>query len=132
MIGVENWGEPPFGQYGDLVKAYKGKGVGLKDGNFKILMTHNPEHWNQVVKKNSNIDLSLSGHTHAMQIEADMFGLRFSPAAWRYRYWGGLYEDSGADGNKSRLYVNIGAGEVGMPMRLGAVPELTVITLRKK
>lgn len=132
VIGVENWGEPPFGQYGDLVKAYRGKGVGLKDGNFKILMTHNPEHWNQVVKKNSNIDLSLSGHTHAMQIEADMFGQRFSPAAWRYKYWGGLYEDTGADGTPSRLYVNIGAGEVGMPMRLGAEPELTVITLRKK
>ena len=132
VIGVENWGEPPFGQYGDLVKAYRGKGVGLKDGNFKILMTHNPEHWNQVVKKNSNIDLSLSGHTHAMQIEADMFGQRFSPAAWRYKYWGGLYEDTGTDVTPSRLYVNIGAGEVGMPMRLGAVPELTVITLRKK
>ena len=132
IIGVENWGEPPFGQYGDLVKAYRGKGVGLKDGNFKILMTHNPEHWNQVVKKNSNIDLSLSGHTHAMQIEADMFGQRFSPAAWRYKYWGGLYEDTGADGAPSQLYVNIGAGEVGMPMRVGAVPELTVITLRKK
>lgn len=134
LIGVENWGEPPFGQHGDLKKAYPSvnKKKGPYDGNFKILMTHNPEHWSQVVRNESNIDLSLSGHTHAMQIEADLFGKRFSPSAWRYQYWGGMYEDKSKDGTPMRLYVNIGVGEVGIPMRIGATPEVTVFTLKHK
>ncbi len=151
LIGVENWGEPPFGKYGDLQKAYPADNRhNLRDKNFKILLTHNPEHWVQEVRKRTNIDLSLSGHTHAMQTSFDAFGKRYSPAALRYPTWGGFYTENGIGeiedfGNpettgglernldKPSLYVNIGAGEVAMPLRIGASnPEITLITLKKK
>lgn len=150
LIGVENWGEPPFGEYGDLNKAYPSKGRnGITDNNFKILLTHNPEHWIREVRQRSNIDLSLSGHTHAMQMSVNGFGKRWSPSEWRYRTWGGFYtsgnggeiEDFGNPDapemirqlDKPSLYVNIGSGEVGIPFRLiSAYPEITLITLKKK
>ncbi|MDE6017684.1 MAG: metallophosphoesterase [Muribaculaceae bacterium] len=151
IIGVENWGEPPFGQYGDLTKAYPNeKGRNIKDKNFKILLTHNPEHWVQQVRKNTNIDISLSGHTHAWQMSINAFGKRYSPSSLRYPTWGGFYTENGIGeiedfGNpetygglernldKPSLYVNIGAGEVGMPFRiLDSNPEITLITLKKK
>lgn len=151
IIGVENWGEPPFGKYGDLSKAYPNEnGHSVKDKNFKILLTHNPEHWVRDVRKNTNIDLSLSGHTHAMQMSFDIFGKRFSPAALRYKTWGGFYTENGIGeiedfGNPDTygglerniehpsLYVNIGAGEVALPFRIGSSnPEITLITLKKK
>ncbi|MDE7345284.1 MAG: metallophosphoesterase [Muribaculaceae bacterium] len=151
LIGVENWGEPPFAKYGDLQSAYPADNRhNLRDNNFKILLTHNPEHWVQEVRKRTNIDLSLSGHTHAMQASFDAFGKRFSPAALRYQTWGGFYTENGIGeiedfGNpettgglernldKPSLYVNIGAGEVAMPFRVGASnPEITLITLKKE
>lgn len=151
LIGVENWGEPPFGKYGNLNKAYPNKNKqNLKDKNFKILLTHNPEHWVREVRKKTNIDLSLSGHTHAMQMSLDLFGKRVSPASFRYKTWGGFYTENGIGeiedfGNPSMsgvlvrklehpsLYVNIGAGEVAMPFRLGdSNPEITLITLTKE
>lgn len=134
LIGVENWGEPPFNQLGDLVKAYhdpEGKGQDLNDGMFKVLLTHNPNHWDEVVRKISNVDLTLSGHTHAMQMEFDFAGRKFSPSAWKYPKWGGLYEEKSNGNTPMYLYVNIGAGTVGFPARLGkALPEVTEITLR--
>lgn len=123
VVGVENWGDPPFPTYGKLDVAYPA----LTDDNFKILLTHNPAHWRAQVLSETNIDLSLSGHTHAMQIEADIFGLRLSPAVWRYKEWGGVYREDG-----QVLYVNIGLGEVALPMRVGATPEITLITLHRK
>lgn len=149
LIGVENWGEPPFGQYGNLRAAYPSdKKQNLYDSNFKILLTHNPEHWIREVRKQSNIDLSLSGHTHAMQVSLNGFGRRWSPSKWRYPTWGGFYtsDDNGGIedfGNPDEdeitrnlrqpsLYVNIGSGEVGIPFRLfSAYPEITLITLKK-
>ena len=122
IIGVENWGEPPFSQYGKLSVAHPT----LNDSNFKILLSHNPRHWRGEVLPLSNIDLMLAGHTHAMQIELDIFGHRLSPSAWIYPEWGGVYKEDG-----QILYVNIGIGEVAMPMRIGATPEITVITLKK-
>ena len=124
VVGVENWGDPPFPQYGDLTKAYP---TGIDDANKKILLTHNPVHWIADIENNiaANVMLTLSGHTHAMQME--VAGL--SPAAWRYKTWGGRYDS--ADGERT-LYVNIGMGTVGIPMRLGATPELTLITLVNK
>ena len=122
VIGVENWGDAPFPVYGDLKKAYPE----LNDNNFKILLTHNPAHWRAEVVNKTNIDLSLCGHTHAMQIELDLFGCRISPAVWRYKDWGGLYMEG-----KQAMYVNIGIGEVALPMRIGATPEITVITFNK-
>ena len=123
LIGVENVGDPPFTVYGDLRQAYSEIG----DYNVKILMTHNPVHWDMDLQNNpeSNIALTLSGHTHAMQISA---GRLLSPAAFRYKHWGGMYTDTLGQ----RLYVNIGAGVVGLPMRFGATPEVTVFTLRRK
>lgn len=122
LIGVENVGDPPFTVYGSLPDSYPS----LNDDVTKLLLTHNPAHWCTDIADNDsvNVALALSGHTHAMQIE--MFGL--SPAAWRYDTWGGLYEDSKST---HKLYVNIGMGTVALPMRFGATPEITVITLRR-
>lgn len=126
LVGVENWGEPPFPSYGDLKKAYPAG----SDGKFKILMSHNPEHWRRIVSPEFDADLTLSGHTHAMQFELSALGHKWSPAKWRYKNWSGLYD---SDINPGRLlYVNIGSGEVGIPARIGAKPELTVFTLKSK
>lgn len=116
LIGVENEGEPPFSQYGDLKKAMKGT-----EGCFQILLSHNPSHWRREVLPDSEIDLMLAGHTHAMQLEI----FHKSPASWVYPEWQGAYYY----GNRA-LYVNIGAGEIGIPFRLGAWPEITLITLK--
>ena len=99
----------------------------LNDKDFKILLSHNSKHWRGEVIPKSNIDLMLAGHTHAMQIELNLWGLRLSPSALRYKEWGGLYEQG-----LQKLYVNIGIGEVAIPMRLGAKPEITLITLKRK
>lgn len=121
VIGVENIGDPPFRIYGSLHKAY----LAVGDSVSKILLSHNPAHWTDSIAGHDdvNIALTLSGHTHAMQIE--VAGL--SPAAMRYATWGGMYGD---EAGRYALYVNIGAGTVGMPMRLGATPEITLITLK--
>ena len=79
---------------------------------------------------NTDIDLTLSGHTHAMQLMLQVGKWRWSPAKFRYDQWGGLYEKESPDSVSRRIYVNIGAGEVGMPFRIGATPEVTLITLR--
>lgn len=132
LIGVENWGDPPFKQYGSLKAAYPGEGKkgSLNDGEFKILLTHNPAHWHDEVREVSNIDLTLSGHTHAMQMRLKVGRFQWSPAEWRYPEWGGLYEDT-LGGHLKKIYVNIGAGEVGMPFRIGADSEVTLLILRK-
>ena len=120
IVGVENIGDPPFHVYGSLDRAYHS----ISDNNTKILVSHNPVHWTDSIadKKDINIALTLSGHTHAMQCE--IFGL--SPAAMRYKTWCGLYTDSLG----RALYVNTGIGTVGFPSRIGATPEITLITLK--
>ena len=120
VIGVENLGDPPFKNYGSLSKAYPT----INDSKVKILLSHNPAHWDREISNHNakNVSLTLSGHTHAMQIS--MFGI--SPASMRYKYWGGLYSD---ESGKQKLYVNIGVGTVAIPMRIGATPEITLITL---
>ena len=128
IIGVENWGEPPFSVYGDLRKAYSN----LNDENFKVLLTHNPEHWKREVSEISNIDLSLSGHTHGMQFVLQFGDWKWSPAEWKYKEWGGLYTKENPEGKELKLYVNIGLGEVALPFRLGATPEVTLLTLKKE
>ncbi|MCM1110796.1 MAG: metallophosphoesterase [Clostridium sp.] len=122
LIGVENVGDPPFHTYGSLPDAYPN----ASDNTVKILLSHNPAHWDQDIADNpdNRIALTLSGHTHAMQIS--LFGM--SPARMRYKTWGGLYHDREGD---HQLYVNIGVGTVGVPMRIGATPEITVLTLRR-
>ncbi len=123
LIGVQNIGVGRFPAYGSLEKAYPD----LSDPTVKILLSHDPAHWHHDIADNpgSNIALTLSGHTHAMQTRI----LGFSPAAFIYDDYEGLHADN--DG-RQQLYINIGAGTVGTPMRIGATPELTLITLKKK
>ena len=123
VIGVENIGDPPFHIYGSLPKAYPT----LSDNVCKILLSHNPAHWVDSIQTTDSIKigLTLSGHTHAMQCE--VFGK--SPASFRYPTWGGLYADPDST---HLLYVNIGEGTVGFPARIGATPEVTLITLKTK
>jgi predicted MPP superfamily phosphohydrolase len=81
LIGVENWGEKPFPQFGDLDKAT----VGLPTESAKILLSHDPTHFDQVVKKHSsNIQLTLSGHTHGMQFGLDLKNIKWSPVQYKY------------------------------------------------
>ncbi|MDE7402576.1 MAG: metallophosphoesterase [Muribaculaceae bacterium] len=133
ILGVENWGEPPFNQLGRLDKVYPASHQGkyhLNDNMFKILLTHNPEHWRQVVRQTSNIDLTLSGHTHAMQFMLKAGNHKWSPCEYKYEEWAGEYDSTSADGKPMKLYVNIGCGEVGFPARIGAAkPEITLFTL---
>lgn len=123
VIGVENIGKPPFSVYGNLDIAYPA----LDDSNTKILLSHDPSHWhNDIAGHNEkNIALTLSGHTHSMQTRL----LGWSPASIIHPEWGGLYND---DNGRHQLYVNIGTGTVGTPTRIGATPEITLITLHKK
>lgn len=133
VIGVENWGDPPFHTYGDLelaLSSSRDSTYHQNDNLFKILLSHNPAHWDKEVSHQTNIGLTLSGHTHAMQVETEIFGWRWSPAKYRYEHWGGYFERLNDNGQPVRLYVNIGAGEVGLPSRLfRAYPEITLLTL---
>ena len=117
IIGVENQGNPPFPQEADLPRAMKGT-----EGMTKILLSHDPTHWRKEVIPTTDIELTLSGHTHGTQFI--LFG--WSPAQYIYKEWGGLYKE----GNQ-QLYVNLGIGFVGLPFRFGAWPEITVFTLQK-
>lgn len=121
VIGAENYGDPPFPTYGSLRATHND----LQNGRYKILLQHNPYEWHADVAGKTPVDLTLSGHTHAMQIMVTIMGHRYSPAYFRYHEWGGRYDE----GNQV-LYVNIGLGMVGMPMRIGATPEITLITLK--
>lgn len=136
VIGVENIGDPPFPTYGNLEKALSHSHDSLynqNDHRFKVLLSHNPIHWDMEVARNTNIGLTLSGHTHAMQMMLKAGDWKWSPAKFRYEHWGGMYERLNNNGQKTRLYVNIGAGEVGMPSRLlGAYPEITLFTLHNE
>lgn len=118
VIGVENSGRPPFPDYARLKEASAGT-----EGMFQILMSHDPTHWRREVLPESDIELTLSGHTHDMQIT--FFGL--SVSSFIYPEHNGMYMEG-----ERGLYVNIGLGHVLFPMRLGAWPEITVITLKKK
>lgn len=117
LIGVENDGEPPFPQHADLERAKRGT-----EQMFSILLSHNPTHWRREVLPHSSIQLTLAGHTHAMQMI--LFG--HSLSTLKYPEWAGLYQEG-----ERALYVNIGIGYVGMPFRFGAWPEITVFTLRR-
>ena len=118
IVGVENDGRPPFPARGDLRKACRG----LAPQTFCVLLSHDPTHWRRKVLPETEIDLTLSGHTHGMQFK--MGG--FSPAAWIYDEWGGAYFEG-----QRALYVSLGTGQVLVPFRLGAWPEINVITLRR-
>ena len=125
LIGVENWGAGGFKKAGDLDLASKG----IVANDFKILMSHDPSHWEQKVKNNdTHYHLTLSGHTHGMQFGIEIPGwIKWSPVKWRYKYWAGIYEEAG-----QFLNVNRGFGFLAYPGRVGIWPEIAVITLKKK
>jgi uncharacterized protein len=124
LLGVENWGKG-FGQYGDLKKT----AANLSDQSFKILMSHDPSHFDEEVKNFSQfIHLTLSGHTHGMQFGIEIPGfIKWSPASLRYPKWAGMYEELGR-----YLHVNRGFGFLAFPGRVGIWPEITVLKLKKK
>jgi len=123
LIGVENWGQPPFKQYGDLDKALSG----LPDTGFRILLSHDPSHWDAQVLGNPNIPLTLSGHTHAMQFGLRIGRFSWSPSKYIYKRWMGLYRVNGQS-----LYVNRGLGFIGFPGRIGMRPEISLLELKKE
>ncbi len=127
LVGVENWGSHKrFPKYGDIEKAVKG----IEKGVFKILMTHDPTHWDEVIVPGKyDIDISLSGHTHGFQFGIETKSLKWSPAQYVYKHWAGLYKDAGS-GNM--LYVNRGIGSIGYPGRIGILPEITLFELLKE
>ncbi len=123
LVGVENWGVG-FKAKGDLEKAIKG----LSPEDFKILLSHDPSHWDVEVKNHPNhIHLTLSGHTHGMQMGIETPVVRWSPVQYRYPNWAGLYDEM-----NRYLYVNRGFGFHAFSGRVGIWPEITVIELRKK
>ncbi len=122
LIGVENWGIKPFPQKGDIDKAKKG----TENIGFKILLSHDPTHWDIIVsKEHPDINLTFSGHTHGAQFGVELGNVKWSPIQYKYKHWGGLYEKAG-----QVLYVNRGFGYIGFPGRVGIPPEITLITLR--
>jgi predicted MPP superfamily phosphohydrolase len=124
ILGVENWGTGGFKKAGDLNAALSG----LDQKTFKILLSHDPSHWQVEVKEgNVRIPLTLSGHTHGMQFGIEIPGLiKWSPVQWRYPYWAGVYKE-----NNRFLNVNRGFGFLAYPGRFGIWPEISVITLKK-
>ena len=125
LIGVENWGENGFKKAGDLNKACKG----VSQEDFKIVMSHDPSHWESEVKHDDrNFHLTLSGHTHGMQFGIEIPGwIKWSPIKYRYENWAGIYEEQGR-----YINVNRGFGYLGYPGRVGIWPEISVIKLKKR
>ena len=122
LIGIENWSaKARFPKHGRMDLAYPG----AEKYPFKILMSHDPSHWDaQVISQYPDIDLTLSGHTHGMQFGVELPGFKWSPVQYMYKEWAGLYENG-----KQKLYVNRGFGFIGYPGRVGELPEITVFEL---
>ncbi|MBL7952492.1 MAG: metallophosphoesterase [Flavobacteriales bacterium] len=120
LLGVQNWGRR-FQQYGDLGKAIRGTEV----FPFRILMSHDPTHWEEQVL-GTGVDLTLSGHTHGAQLGVKINGEEYSPAQWVYKHWAGLYNEG-----SQNLYVNRGFGFIGFPGRVGMPPEISVLELER-
>lgn len=124
IVGVQNWGTGRFPKKGDLQKASAQTG----DHDFKILMSHDPSHWEaEVLKDQKKFQLTLSGHTHGFQIGIEIPGLKWSPIQYRYKQWAGLYIS-----DEEHLIVNRGFGHLGYPGRYGIWPEIGLITLKSK
>jgi predicted MPP superfamily phosphohydrolase len=122
LIGIQNWSAlSNFPKYGNLSKAY----AGAEKYPFKILMSHDPTHWDAEVRpKFGDIDLTLSGHTHGFQFGVEVPGFRWSPVQYVYNQWAGLYREG-----EQAIYVNRGYGFIGYPGRIGILPEITLLEL---
>ncbi len=123
VLGVQNWSSHAnFPKHGNLPKAH----AASADAPFKILLSHDPSHWEAQVLNYPDIDLTLSGHTHGMQFGVNLPFLKWSPVQYVYKQWAGLYEQG-----RQKLYVNTGLGYLGYPGRVGFLPEITVFELRR-
>jgi uncharacterized protein len=122
VIGIENWSaKARFPKYGDMKKAY----AGSEEYPFRILLSHDPSHWEaEVLKKYGDVDLMLAGHTHGMQFGVEIPGFKWSPVQYVYKQWAGLYQQG-----LQKLYVNRGYGFIGYPGRVGILPEITLLEL---
>ncbi|MEO6539388.1 MAG: metallophosphoesterase [Ferruginibacter sp.] len=122
LMGIENWSNKArFPKHGRMDLAHPG----TEKYPFKILMSHDPSHWDgQVRTTYPDVDLMLSGHTHGMQFGVEIPGFKWSPVQYMYKQWHGLYEDG-----KQKLYVNPGFGFLGYPGRVGVLAEITMIEL---
>jgi predicted MPP superfamily phosphohydrolase len=121
IAGVEFYSpKKMFINEGDLIKTFQN----VDTNDYVILLSHDPQAWYDVVNKNLPANLTLSGHTHGMQLGFYSKNLKFSPASLLYKHWGGLYERQ-----EKLLYVNVGLGAVGFPARVGMPPEITVIII---
>ena len=122
LLGIENWSNKGrFPKHGRIDLAH----AGAEKYPFKILLSHDPSHWDAQVKTQyADVDLTLSGHTHGMQFGVEIPGFKWSPVQYMYKQWHGLYEDG-----KQKLYVNPGYGFLGYPGRVGVLAEITVIEL---
>jgi predicted MPP superfamily phosphohydrolase len=114
-------GRHPYITYGDLGKAI----TGLDSVDLKILLSHDPNHWEKAVVGKTDIDITLSGHTHGMQMGILTKHFKWSPSKYFYPHWNGLF----LEGNQSQ-YVNRGLGVLSIPFRIWMPPEITIITLR--
>jgi Predicted phosphohydrolases len=125
LIGVENWGDNlRFPQYGNIDSAI----YGMSEMPFFVLLSHDPSHWTKVVCEGyPQIDLTLSGHTHAFQFGITVGSFEWSPVQYLYPTWAGLYEKNG-----QFLNVNRGLGCLSYPGRIGIYPEITLVTLHTK
>lgn len=124
LLGVENWSAMArFPKHGKLADAYKG--LEEADIPVKILLSHDPTHWDAEIRPHfKDIDVTLSGHTHGMQFGIKLSWMKWSPVQYVYKQWAGLYKE-----NNQHLYVNVGFGYIGYSGRLGILPEITVIEL---
>lgn len=121
ILGVENWGNG-FAQYGSLEKTIEGANY-----DAKILLSHDPSHWDAQIRSMApDIDLTLSGHTHGMQFGVELGDFRWSPSKYRYKQWADLYTQ-----NNQHIYVNRGFGFLGFPGRIGILPEITILELKR-
>ncbi len=122
ILGIENWGAGRFSKYGDLKKTNEG----TEDIPFKVLLSHDPSHWDAQVRPDfPDIDLMLAGHTHGMQFGIEIGDFRWSPSKFIYKQWADLYQEG-----EQYLYVNRGFGFLGFPGRVGILPEITVLELK--
>jgi predicted MPP superfamily phosphohydrolase len=129
IIGVENWGYTKrFQQFGDVASAQ----AGAEDFSFKLLLSHDPTHWEHIISRHyTDIDLTLSGHTHGGQVGIDYGGFRWSPAKLVNEFWSGLFVKTHQT-YRQYLYVNQGLGTIGYAGRIGIKPEITIFTLLKE
>ncbi|MEQ9375788.1 MAG: metallophosphoesterase [Imperialibacter sp.] len=123
ILGIENWGAGRFAKYGKMDLAHQGS----DEYPFRILLSHDPSHWDAQVRPNyGDVDLMLSGHTHGFQFGVEIGGFQWSPSQYVYKQWAGLYQEE-----NQYLYVNRGFGYLGYPGRIGILPEITILELKR-